>query len=146
MTRQFSIGELAGATDTKVETIRYYERIGLLAKPARTAGNYRSYEAPHVARLGFVRRARALGFSLDQVRDLLSLSDQKDRSCAQVDAIAQQHLADVDAKISALKNLKRELGSLIRQCHSGTIADCRIIDALGAHPARGRTRAYSASS
>jgi Cu(I)-responsive transcriptional regulator len=136
MTQQFSIGELANATETKVETIRYYERIGLLPEPARTAGNYRSYQAPHVARLAFIRRARALGFSLDQVRELLSLSDQKERSCAQVDAIAQQHLTDVDAKIGTLKILRRELDSLIRQCHSGTIAECHIIDALAAHSAR----------
>jgi Cu(I)-responsive transcriptional regulator len=146
MTRQFSIGQLAGATDTKVETIRYYERIGLLAKPARTAGNYRTYQAPYVARLSFIRRARALGFSLDQVRELLSLSDQKERSCAQVDAIAQQHLTDVDAKIGALKSLRRELDSLIRQCHSGTVADCRVIDALGSHSASGQKRTYSASN
>lgn len=135
MTQQFSIGELASATGTKVETIRYYERIGLLAEPARTAGNYRSYQAPHIARLGFIRRARALGFSLDEVRELLSLSDQKERSCAQVDEIERQHLTDVDAKISALKSLRRELDSLIRQCHSGTVAECRIIDALGSHSA-----------
>ena len=134
MTQSLSIGDLAKATDTKVVTIRYYERIGLLPAPARTSGNYRVYDASHLARLGFVRRGRDLGFSIEQMRDLLSLSDQKDRSCAQVDAIAREHLVEVDAKIAALKALRHELDHLIRQCHSGTVAECRIIDALGAQP------------
>jgi Cu(I)-responsive transcriptional regulator len=126
----YSIGDLAKATDTKVETIRYYERIGLLPEPKRTAGNYRSYEAAHLGRLSFIRRARELGFSIDQVRNLLGLADQKDRSCETVDSIAREHLADVDRKIADLKGLRRELDSLIRQCHHGTIAECRILDAL----------------
>lgn len=132
MTQTLSIGYLARATDTKIETIRYYERIGLLPKPARTSGNYRSYDNPHLTRLVFIRRARELGFSIGQVRDLLSLSDQKDRSCSQVDAIAREHLAEVDARIRSLKALRHELDSIIHQCHLGTIAECRIIDALGA--------------
>jgi Cu(I)-responsive transcriptional regulator len=130
-----SIGELSRATDTKVETVRYYERIGLLPKPARTEGNYRSYEPDHFSRLGFIRKARDLGFSLDQVRALLSLSDQKDRSCSDVDAIAVEHLAEVDAKIAALQRLRGELDALIHQCRLGKIRECRIIDALGAGPA-----------
>lgn len=131
MTQQLSIGDLSKATDSKVETIRYYEHAGLLPKPPRTSGNYRSYEAGHLTRLGFIRRARELGLSLDRVRELLSLSDQKDRSCSQVDAIAREHLSEVDAKIASLKTLRRELIDIIRQCHSGTISECRIIDALG---------------
>lgn len=130
MAKTYSIGELANATDTKVETIRYYERVGLLPKPKRTAGNYRSYEADHLGRLSFIRRARDLGFSIDQVRNLLGLADQKDRSCETVDAIAREHLADVERKIADLKGLRRELDALIRQCHHGTIAECRILDAL----------------
>ena len=123
----YSIGDLAKATDTKVETIRYYERIGLLPDPERTAGNYRSYEAAHLGRLSFIRRARDLGFSIDQVRNLLGLADQKHRSC---ETIAREHLADVDRKIADLKGLRRELDALIRQCHHGKIAECRILDAL----------------
>jgi len=133
MARNFSIGDLAQATDTKVETIRYYERVGLLPQPARTAGNYRVYDATQLARLGFIRRSRELGFSIDQVRALLGLSDQKDRTCAGVDAIAREHLAEVDAKIASLKRLRRELDEIIRGCDVGTIADCRIIDALAPH-------------
>ena len=83
-----SIGALAKATGTKVETIRWYERVGLLAAPARTTGNYRAYGPPHLARLSFIRRARDLGFSLDQVRVLLGLAEDQDRSCEAVDAIA----------------------------------------------------------
>ncbi|MEP9370130.1 helix-turn-helix domain-containing protein [Ancylobacter polymorphus] len=125
-----SIGDLAKATATKVETIRYYERIGLLPTPERTAGNYRSYSAAHLGRLSFVRRARDLGFSIDQVRDLLGLSDQRDRSCEAVDAIARENLAEVERKIRDLQALRRELGSILSQCGCGTIAECRIIEAL----------------
>ncbi|CAN5236175.1 helix-turn-helix domain-containing protein [soil metagenome] len=124
------IGDLSKATTTKVETIRYYENIGLLPAPSRTTGNYRSYAPEHLARLSFIRRARELGFTLDQVRNLLDLSDEKQRSCESVDAIAREHLRQVDRKISDLKALRAELDSVINQCSCGTIADCRIIDAL----------------
>ena len=125
-----SIGELAEATDTKVETVRYYERIGILPTPKRTSGNYRAYSAGHLARLSFIRRARDLGFTLDQVRALLALADQKKQDCGTVDALAREHLAEIDRKISDLKALRRELSGLIGQCKQGTIADCRILSAL----------------
>jgi DNA-binding transcriptional MerR regulator len=125
-----AIGELARATGTKVETIRYYERIDLLAAPARTRGNYRAYGPVHLNRLSFIRRARDLGFSLAQVRGLLGLADQPDRSCEAVDAIARQHLVEVERKIADLAALRRELGSIISRCGRGTIAQCRIIEAL----------------
>lgn len=126
----FAIGELGRLTDTKVETIRYYERIGLLGAPARTAGNYRAYRAEHLNRLSFIRRSRDLGFSLDQVRVLLSLSDDKTRSCHSIDAIAKEHLAEVERKVIDLRALRRELAGMIDQCRCGTVADCRIIEAL----------------
>ena len=126
-----SIGEAAKAAGTGAETIRYYEKIGLLPKPARTAGNYRSYGSREVARLTFIRRARELGFSLDQVRTLLSLSDDRGKPCAEVDEIASIHLKTVEQKIADLMALKRELSSTISQCSQGTIADCRILEALG---------------
>lgn len=128
--KNFSIGYLAKTTETKVVTIRYYERIGLLPEPARTPGNYRSYSAVHLDRLSFVRRARDLGFTIEQVRDLLSLSDQHDRPCEAVDVIACEHLAEVDRKIADLQALRRELGSIIDKCGCGTIAECLIIEAL----------------
>src|SRR5512147_446122 len=120
MAERLSIGDLAKATGTKVETIRYYEGIGLLPKPTRTAGNYRSYEPDHLSRLGFIRRARDLGFSLDEVRDLIRLADDRARPCGEIDAIAQRHLDDVERKIADLEQLRKELKSLIKQCHRGT--------------------------
>ncbi|MFI5010759.1 MAG: helix-turn-helix domain-containing protein [Hyphomicrobiales bacterium] len=125
-----AIGELGRATGTKAETIRYYERIGLMAAPARTRGNYRAYGPVHLGRLSFIRRARDLGFSLAQIRGLLSLADQPDRSCEAVDAIARQNLAEVERKLADLAALRRELDSIISQCGHGTIAQCRIIEAL----------------
>ena len=125
-----NIGELARASDTNVETIRYYERIGLLPAPPRTAGNYRNYSATHARRLSFTRRARDLGFSIEQIRVLLDLADQKQQPCEAVDVIARTHLAMVKRKLADLTALRRELESLIGQCRHGTIAECRIIEAL----------------
>jgi Cu(I)-responsive transcriptional regulator len=125
-----TIGDLAKATDTKVVTIRYYERIGLLPTPTRTSANYRAYRMDHLHRLGFIRRARDLGFSLSQIRTLLGLADQRDRSCEAVDAIAREHLVAVRRKIADLNALRRELESIISQCGHGTVAECRIIEAL----------------
>ncbi len=125
-----NIGELARAADTKAETIRYYERIGLLPAPPRTAGNYRRYSNAHLSRLTFTRRARDLGFSIEQIRALLDLADRKEQSCEAVDAIARAHLADVKQRLSDLTALSRELDKLIGQCRHGAIAECRIIDAL----------------
>jgi len=125
-----SIGELAKRTRTKVETIRYYEGIGLLPEPVRTEGNYRSYDSAQLGRLSFIRRARDLGFSLDHVRELLDLADQRDRSCEAVDMIARQHLIEVERKIADLTALRDELSGVIGRCRRGTVADCRIIETL----------------
>jgi Cu(I)-responsive transcriptional regulator len=124
------IGELGRLTGTKVETIRYYERIGLLAAPERTSGNYRAYGPEHLNRLSFIRRSRDLGFSIEQVRALLDLSDDRARPCEAVDAIAKEHLTEVDRKIADLRALRRELANMLNQCRCGTVADCRIIEAL----------------
>ncbi len=126
-----TIGELGKATGTKVETIRYYERIGLLPKPPRTDGNYRAYGEAELGRLSFIRRARDLGFPLDQVRALLSLSDDRYQDCATVDALARDHLAEVERKIADLTALRQELAALINSCNGGKVAECRIIEALG---------------
>jgi Cu(I)-responsive transcriptional regulator len=131
-----TIGALGKRTDTKVETIRYYERVDLLPAPARTSGNYRAYGAEHLGRLSFIRRARDLGFSIEQVRELLSLADQRNRSCARVDAIARQHLTEVERKIADLNAMRRELSTIIDQCSRRVIADCRIIEALSPLPAK----------
>ncbi|WP_292084034.1 MULTISPECIES: helix-turn-helix domain-containing protein [unclassified Brevundimonas] len=126
-----SIGELGRRTGTKVETIRYYERIGLLTAPARTEGNYRAYGEEELNRLSFIRRARDLGFSIEQVRDLLALSDRRDQSCATVDELTRAHLVEVERKIADLEALRRELSALLSQCRKGTISTCLIIEALG---------------
>ncbi|PZQ86944.1 MAG: MerR family transcriptional regulator [Leifsonia xyli] len=125
-----AIGELGRATDTKVETIRYYERIGLLAAPRRTSGNYRAYDETHLNRLSFIRRSRDLGFSLEQVRALLDLADQRDRPCEAVDEIAKFHLVEVERKIADLTALRKELRDMVRHCGHGSVRDCRIIEAL----------------
>lgn len=137
MMRHLTIGELARGAGTKVETVRFYEKIGLIPAPARTAGNYRAYGPAHLNRLSFVRRSRDLGFSLDQVRAMLDLADERDRSCEAIDAIAREHLIEVERKIADLEALRRELGSIVNQCHSGTVAECRIIEALSPPPGAG---------
>lgn len=135
MTRNsVTIGGLAKATGTKVETIRFYEKMGLLPLPARTQSNYRIYGAMHLGRLSFIRRARDLGFPLEQVRELLGLADQPDRSCAEVDVIARQHLEEVERKIADLTALRDELTDVLDHCQCGTIAHCGIIESLA--PAR----------
>lgn len=129
--RELTIGALGAATGTKVETIRYYERIGILPAPARTAGNYRLYGAEHVRRLTFVRRARGLGFPLEAVRAMLDLSDQPDRPCGEIDILVLDQLRQVERKIADLQRLRDELDRLSRQCRGGRrIAECRIIEAL----------------
>ena len=130
MPRSLMIGDLARMTDTKVNTIRYYEGEGLLPRASRTTSGRRTYELADVARLSFIRRARALGFSLGQVRTLLSISDERDRPCAEVDVLARQHLAQVKAKIADLKKLQGELSNMIDCCAHGTMSECRILEAL----------------
>ena len=130
VSEKLTIGKLAEATGTKVETIRWYEKVGLIAPPARTGGNYRAYSPDDLARLSFIRRARALGFSLDQVRALLDLAGQRERDCGTVDVIASEHLAEVDRKLADLTALRRELARVISACEGGTVADCRILEAL----------------
>ena len=124
------IGELGAATSTKVETVRYYEKIGLLPPPARTAANYRAYGSAHLARLSFIRRARDLGFTLEAVRELLALADDTGQSCEAVDAIASTHLTEIDRKITDLSALRAELGRVIDSCQHGTVANCKIIETL----------------
>ena len=126
-----SIGDLSAATGTKAETIRWYERVGLLPAPARQGrGNYRAYGKAHLDRLSFLRRARDLGFNLEQVRALLDLADQKDRDCAAVSVIARAHLEAIERKLADLTVLREELRQLVGQCQHGRIAECRIIEAL----------------
>ena len=130
-----TIGQLGRATDTKIETIRYYEKIGLLPAPRRTTGNYRSYEAEHLRRLGFIRHARELGFSIEDVRGLLKLAAHAERPCEEVDQFVARHLETTERKIAALTRLRRELRDTLNSCRGGRIAECRVIQALSSPPA-----------
>ena len=127
------IGAVAAATGVSVETIRYYERIGLMPRPDRTGGNYRDFSPKDAQRLAFIRHARGLGFELSAVRSLIDLAEQPERDCAEVDSIAARHLAAVEAKLQRLARLKRELGRMIGECRGGTVSGCRIIESLGDH-------------
>jgi Cu(I)-responsive transcriptional regulator len=127
------IGELSRATGTNIETIRYYERIGLLPAPGRTAANYRSYGDAHRARLAFVRHSRDLGFTIEEIRSLLDLSDNPTRECDEADRIATRHLEQVEEKITQLSLLRDELARIIGRCRGGIAADCRVIEALSDH-------------
>lgn len=131
MVERLTIGRLAKATGTKVETVRWYEKVGLIAPPRRTDANYRVYSMGDLARLSFIRRARNLGFSLDQVRALIEISDQRDGDCGTVDALASEHLEEIDRKIADLTALRGELAGVIASCRGGSVANCRILESLG---------------
>jgi DNA-binding transcriptional MerR regulator len=135
-----TIGELATRTGCKVQTIRYYEQIGLLPEALRTEGNQRRFGPPHLDRLAFIRHSRELGFPLEAVRELLDLADDPERSCEAADHIAKRQLHQVESRIARLEALKAELQRMIRQCRGGRIADCRIIEALASHPWSGAGR------
>jgi len=128
-----TIGQLARETGCKVQSIRYYESIGLMPEPVRTAGNQRRYDRRHLERLAFIRHGRELGFSLDAIRELMSLADDPDRPCAAADRIASAQLARVESRIRRLEALRRELERMIEQCRRGRIADCRVIEVLADH-------------
>jgi len=123
------IGELSRQTGNNIETIRYYERIGLVPAPPRE-GRYRSYGAEDVGRLRFVWRARRLGFTLDEVRALLRLAKGGRTSCREVRSLAATHLADVKAKIADLRRMERVLADAVQACDTGKPAACPLIESL----------------
>jgi DNA-binding transcriptional MerR regulator len=139
--RTVRIGDLARESGVKVVTIRYYEQIGLMPPASRTSGNYRSYGPDARQRLQFIRRCRDLGFTLDQVRELLRLSSDRGMPCAEVKRIAAQHRRAIAAKLKDLQSLLEELRRLTTCCHGKcAIADCQIIEALStASPKARRT-------
>lgn len=128
-----TIGTLAKKTGTKVQTIRYYEQIGLLPEPERSAGGQRRYGQGEFDRLSFVRHARQLGFSLEAIRELLDLSDNPDKSCAEADAIARRQLHQVEQRIARLEALQTELQRMVHGCTGGHTADCRVLEVLRDH-------------
>ena len=129
----FSIGQMAGISDCKVPTIRYYEKIGILPLTQRTDGNQRIYDHTHLDRLKFIRHSRELGFSLDRIREILALRDTPTHSCEDVNQIALSHLQEVESKIERLKDMEKELKRMILQCAGGQVATCRIIEVLSNH-------------
>jgi len=140
-----TIGQLGQATGTKIETVRYYEKIGLLPKPRRTAGNYRLYAAEHLQRLGFIRRARDLGFSIEDVRELLKLAAHGEHPCEQVDQLVARHLQATERKIEALTRLRRELRDTLASCKGGLVAECRVIQALSPAPSNRKKKVRGTS-
>lgn len=128
-----AIGRLARASGVKVTTIRYYESIGLIDPPARSEGGQRIYDAKAVERMRFIRHARDLGFPLNAIREMIALSQNQERSCAEIDEIARRHAADVRERIKRLKTLERELNRMIRECAVDRVADCRIMEVLSNH-------------
>ena len=130
---EITIGQLSRETGCKVPTIRYYEQIGLLPMPGRSAGNTRLYGPAHRARLGFIQHCRELGFSQAAIRDLLDLTDHPDRSCKAVTEIARGHLDDMNRRIARLVALKSEMERMIAACDGGRVEQCRIIETLADH-------------
>ena len=132
------IGELAGRAACPVETVRYYEREGLLPAPVRSAGNYRVYGAEHAERLAFIRRCRSLDMSLPEIRKLLSAIERPDADCGPVNALLDEHIGHVVARIAELRQLKLELDAIRAHCKGDEPArDCGIVASLG-RPARRR--------
>lgn len=131
---QFPIGALSAATGVNIETIRYYEKIGLMPAPPRNEGRQRVYDASHLKRLTFIRRGRELGFSLDQIRELLGLVRGHDLTCAGVKTMTDAHVTDIRRKVKDLKKLERVLTDLSAQCCGDAVPDCPILDALSKGP------------
>ena len=125
-----TIGTLSKRTECKVETIRYYEKAGLFPVPTRSPGGYRRYASTDLRRLTFIRRGRALGFSIAEVRTLLRLADERKRPCAEVRIVASTHLEDVRAKIADLRAMERVLRETVAKCANGRRADCPLIEAF----------------
>ncbi|MFQ1701882.1 MerR family transcriptional regulator [Loktanella agnita] len=128
-----TIGTLGKKTGTKVQTIRYYEEIGLMPEPGRTAGGQRRYDEAQLDRLSFVRHARQLGFSLDAIRELLDLSDDPNRPCHEADAIARRQLIQVEQRMARLEALQKELKRMVHECSGGKSSDCRVLEVLRDH-------------
>ena len=130
--RGLTIGKLAAAAGVNFETVRYYERIKLMPPPARTESGHRSYDKEHALRLTFIRRARELGFSIEEIRVLLTLASPEQVSCTEVQKIAEAHLTDVRAKLADLSKLESILADTVARCTGDPSPSCPVLDMLDA--------------
>ena len=128
-----TIGTLGKKTGTKVQTIRYYEQIGLMPEPGRTEGGQRRYGHAELDRLAFIRHSRQLGFSLEAIRELLDLSDDPDRPCHEADSIARRQLKQIEQRMARLEALRTELERMVHECSGGNSSDCRVLEVLRDH-------------
>lgn len=128
-----SIGDLASKTGVKIPTIRYYEQMGLLSAPEQSAGNQRRYSKAELNRLAFIKHARDLGLKIDDIRELLNLSEHPDQTCAEANRIAADHLASIREKIIRLQRLETELARIATGCKGNTIDECYVIESLSNH-------------
>lgn len=133
MSATYTIGMMAKVGNCKVQTIRYYEKIGLIPEPSRTEGNQRIYLQEDLDRLKFIRHSRELGFPLEQIQQILLLYSKPEHSCEDVDQIANAHLRDVESRISRLQEMKKELKRMISLCNGKVVSDCKIIEVLSDH-------------
>lgn len=124
------IGDLSRNAGVNIETIRYYERVGVLPKPSRQTNGRRLYGDADARRLGFIRHARDLGFDLPSVRLLLALQERPEASCEDASRIAQAQLEEVESRLARLNRLKTELARMVAECRKGIVAECRVIEAL----------------
>lgn len=129
-TEPIQIGTLSERTGVHIETIRYYERIGVLPHPPRSPAGYRRYGSEDIRRLGFIRRLRELGFSLDTVQALLDLAETPRSKCGEVRALAAGHLTEVQTKITDLRRMERVLKGMVASCDRGVTPDCPIVETL----------------
>lgn len=128
--RAYAIGAMSKATGVKIETIRYYERIGLMPQPDRTAGGSRQYSHLQLQRLSFIKKSRDLGFNLDEIRLLLQMADQHEFTCGEVHELTIGHLASVRKKIADLRRLETVLATMAAQCSQGSVPECPILETL----------------
>jgi len=127
-----SIGELSKRTRVKIPTIRYYEQMGLISAPERSAGNQRRYSTTELSRLSFIKHARDLGLKIEDIRELLTLSAQPEMPCAEANRIAANHLGAIRARIAQLQRLEAELARMAT-CHADNIENCYVIESLSNH-------------
>ncbi len=122
--------ELANRSGCNIETIRYYEKIGVLPDPPRSVSGYRLYDEKYLVRLRFILRARELGFPIEEIRGLLDLVDGGTQTCAEVKARTERHLEDVRARIADLKRVERVLAQTAKQCSGDAVPECPVLEAL----------------